>query len=203
MIKNRNDVRNCYLIMGFSFMIPLFDFHHFSIYIVCFILQILDFIPIRQNYYYSLMGFLSVLFSVLLFIAYYNLLKPVWATDILGFQYTLCAGEEYQKSVKYFDLFDQYDNKLILSPNAMQYKTSRGEDITYFDLLINGNHGYRGNQKMIKKMEKMHNVYIIVNLVFYYDDNPYNQFNKTIVKYVMDSYKKVDSYEDFAIYYKN
>lgn len=202
-IKNKKDIRNCYLIMGFSFTIPIFDFHHFSIYIVCFILQILDFIPIKQSYYYGLMGFLSVLFSILLFIAYCNLLNPVWATDILGFQYTLCASEEYQKSVKYFDYFDQYDNKLILSPNVMEYKASRRENITYFDLLHDGNFGYHGEKKMINKIKKMHDVYIIVNLVFYHDDNPYNQFNKAIVKHVIDSYEKVDSWEDFAVYYKN
>ncbi len=202
-IKNKKDIHNCYLIMGFSFMIPLFDFHHFAIYSICFVLQILDFIPIKKNYYYGLIVFLSVLYSVLLFISFCVLLKPVWASDILGFQYTLCAKEEYQKSIEYFEFFDQYDNKLILSPNAMQYKTSRGEDITYFDLFMDGNFGYHGDEKMINKIKNMDDVYIIVNLVFYRNDNPYNQFNKAIVEYVMDSYKKVDSYEDFAIYYKN
>ena len=202
-IKNKKDIRNCYLIMGFSFMIPLFDLHHLAIYIVCFVIQMLEIIHIKNSYFYYLVCFMSVLYSILLFIAYCNLLNPVWATDILGFQYTLCAGEEYKKTVKYFDFFNQYDNKLILSPNAMQYKTSRGEDITYFDLLMYGNHGYYGNQKMINKIEKMHGVYIIVNLVFYHDDNSYNQFNKAIVKYVIDSYEKVDSWEDFAVYYKN
>ena len=72
-----------------------------------------------------------------------------------------------------------------------------------FDLLHDGNFGYHGEKKMINKIKKMHDVYIIVNLVFYHDDNPYNQFNKAIVKHVIDSYEKVDSWEDFAVYYKN
>lgn len=202
-IKNKKDIRNCYLIMGFSFMIPIFDFPHFSIYIICFILQILDFISIKRGYFYGLMIFLSGLYSIMLFINYFILLNPVWATDILGFQYTLCASEEYQKSVKYFDFFDQYDNKLILSPNSTQYKASRGENITYFDLLHDGNFGYHGEKKMINKIKKMHDIYIIVNLDFYHDDNPNNQFNKAIVKHVIDSYEKVDSWGDFDVYYKN
>ena len=105
--------------------------------------------------------------------------------------------------LNFFSFFDQYDHKLILSPNSMQYKASRGEDITYFDLLNNGNHGYQGSQKMIEAIEDMHNVYTIINVVFYYDDNKYNQFDKTIVRHVMNSYEKVDSWRDFDVYYKN
>ena len=202
-VKNKKDIRNYYLIMGFSFMIPIFDFHHFAIYVICFVLQILEFIPIKRDYFYGLMIFLSGLYSIMLFINYFILLKPVWSSDILGFQYTLCAREEYRDSVKFFSFFDQYDHKLILSPNSMQYKASRGEDITYFDLLNNGNHGYQGSQKMIEAIEDMHNVYTIINVVFYYDDNKYNQFDKTIVRHVMNSYEKVDSWRAFDVYYKN
>ena len=202
-IKNKKDIRNCYLIMGFSFMIPIFDLHHLAIYVICFVLQILDFIPIKRDYFYGLVGFLSVIYSILVFIGYCSLLNPVWATDIPRFQYTLCSSEGYHNSVEFFHFFDQYQNKIVFSSNVMQYKVSRGDSITYFDLLNNGNHGYHGSDKIIKKIENMHGVYIIVNLALYYDNDKSHPWNKTVVKHVIDSYEKVDSWKIFEVYYKN
>lgn len=202
-IKYKRDIRNSYLIMGFSFMIPLFDLHHFAIYVICFIIQILEFIHIRREYCYGLVYFLSFFYSLLLFINYYILLSPMMSSDIPKFQYTLCSRDNYLKSVEFFQFFDQYENKLILSYGAFQYRASRGEDISYFDFLLYGNFGYDGSEKMIQKMQKMHGVYIIVNMSSYEDNSKYSQFDKTIVKYVIDHYEKVDTWKDFVVYYKN
>lgn len=202
-IKYKKDIRNCYLIMGFSFMIPLFDFHHFAIYAICFVIQILEFISVRNNYFYGLVCFLSVFFSLLLFVNYCILLDPVISSRIPRFQYTLCPSDDYQKSVEFFQFFDQYENKLILSYGTLQYKASRGEDISYFDFLLYGNHGYDGSDNMIKKIQDMQGVYIIINRIPYEDDSKYNQFNKIILKHVMDSYEMVASWRDFNVYYKN
>ena len=73
----------------------------------------------------------------------------------------------------------------------------------YFDFLLYGNHGYDGSDNMIKKIQDMQGVYIIINRIPYEDDSKYNQFNKIILKHVMDSYEMVASWRDFNVYYKN
>ena len=66
-----------------------------------------------------------------------------------------------------------------------------------------GNYGYRGSYKMIERVKEMKDVYILVDMASYHDFSLYNQFDKVVADYVIKHYKKVDSWRDFNVYYKN
>lgn len=202
-IKKRKDIRNCYLIMGIAFMIPLFDFQHFSIYVICFVIQLLPLLQYKQDYFGILGAVCSAIVSIFIFINYCILLKPVFSTEISHFQYSLVSRFDYTKSLEAYDFFDQYENKLLLTYASIPYDVSRNHPITYFNILMNGNFGYDGSQQMIEKIKDMNKIYIIIDMEQYQNHSIHNQFDKTIVKYVIKHYEKVDSWRDFDVYYKN
>lgn len=201
--KRKKDIKNYYLLMGISFVIPLFDFHHFSLYVFCFVLQLLPLITKHEDYFGRLSLTLAIVVSIFLFCYLSYLLKPVFSTRIPKFQYTLSSNYDYQKSLATFNFFDKYPKKLILSYGSIQYDISRDNPITYFNILMYGNYGYRGSYEMIEKIKNMKDIYILVDMTSYHDLSSYNQFDKTIVNYVIQHYTKVDSWREFDVYYKN
>lgn len=202
-IKKKNDIRNCYLMMGIAFMIPLFDFQHFAIYMICFVIQLLPFLQYREDYFGNVAAICSVVVSIFLFINYCILLKPVFSTELSHFQYSLVSRFDYSKSLETYDFFDRYENKLLLTYSSVPYDVSRDYPITYFNIFMKGNFGYDGSRQMIEKIQNMENIYIIVDMRQYQIRSIYNQYDKTIVKYVIDHYEKVDTWKDFVVYYKN
>ena len=205
--KKREDIKNYYLLMGISFALPIFDFHHFAIYAFCFVLQLLPFITKYEDYFGTLAFILSIVVSVFLFVVFGYLVKPVFATKLPKFQYSIMSSIDYQKVLNNYQTFDKYSNSLILSygvtQGLVQYKISTNKPITYFDILMYGNYGYNGSNKMIDRLKKIKNIYILVDMPSYKNKSSYNQFDKTIVEYVIKQYKDVDSQKNFNIYYKN
>lgn len=202
-IKNRKDIKNIYLLLGISIVIPLFDLCHFSIYALCITMQILPFIKKYENYLGFLSHVLSILIIIISYISLNNLYKPVLNKKIKHFEYVYNGKNNYNTTVKNFELFDEYPDALILSYAKMHYDISRDKDIDYYDVLLYGNYGYNGSKKMINKIKKLKNTYIIIDERSYLDDSVDSQFDKTIIEYVINNYKQVEKKDDFLIYYKD
>jgi hypothetical protein len=75
-------------------------------------------------------------------------------------------------------------------------------DIEHYDLLNYGNHGYNGTKKLIKKLDKEKDKYVIVNMEAYEIDGYRQQFNKEVVEHVILNYKFVKSIGVYNVYYK-
>ena len=202
-IKNKKDIKNIYLLLGISFVIPLFDLCHFSIYILCIILQVLPFIKKHENYLGFLSFVLSIVIVIISYIALRDIYKPVLNKELKHFEYLTNGKYNYETTVKYYKLFDEYPDALLLSYAKMEYDISRDKDIDYFDILLYGNYGYNGSNKMIEKINNMHDIYIIVDEKTYLDNSSDSQFDKTIIEYVINNYEEVDKRYDFLIYYKD
>ena len=202
-ILNRHDISNWYLLMGISFVIPLFDFAHLSLYILCIGIQVLPFLKYQEDYF-GFLGFgLSVLFSILTFFSYKQLFSPVFNDKISHFEYILDDQNNYKNNLKYFEFFDSYPNSVLLKLGKMEYDIARERNIDYFDIFMYGNYGYHGDDKIIQKIEGMHNIYIIVDMAEYQEEKKDSQFNKVVAEYVINHYKKVDSKYIFDVYYKD
>ena len=202
-IRNKKDIKNLYLLLGISFVIPLFDLCHFSIYTLCLTLQLLPFIKKHENYFGLLAFILSIIISIVTFININKIYHPVKNKNIKHFEYINNGKYNYDTTIKYFKIFDEYKNALILSYSKMQYDISRDKDIDYFDVLLYGNFGYNGSNKMIERIKKLHNIYIIVDERSYLEKNSDSQFDKTVVEYVIKNYKQVEKRDRFLIYYKD
>ena len=76
------------------------------------------------------------------------------------------------------------------------YKLEKGKKINKFDLINNGNIGYRGEDVYIADISNnCHN-----NCIFFIADKEKSQANKDIKNFVKNKYKYVKSYEMFDIY---
>ena len=204
-IKNKKDIKNIYLLCGISFVIPLFDFFHFSIYIICISIQMLPFIKKYDNYFGNLSFILSIFITLTFFVRTNDEWHPVLNKKIKHFEYIYNFENCYLGALKNYDYLDNnYDNSLVLSYGYvnMMYDISRDKDIDYFDALFYGNYGYDGSRKMINRIKKRKDIYIIVDKRSYLTYSKNSQFDKIIVNYVMDNYVIVDETDDFLIYYK-
>lgn len=202
-LKRRSDITNYYLLMGISFVIPIFNLCHFSIYILCFVMQILPLINKYEKYVGKLAIVLSIVYSFLLGISFYLLVNPVFSKKLNHFQYTLNSKTDYVNSLVYYDIIDEYKNPLILSYAKMQYDISRDKAIDYFDVLLEGNYGYNGSKKMIDEIKKYHKRYVLLDRNSYDDgkDSEDSQFDLVVADYVINNAKFIESKEIFDIYY--
>ena len=201
-IKNKNDITNYYLLFTYAFVVPIFDLHHFSYYIFCFSMQLLQFIKKYETYLSKLSLLLFVIISTLFGINVRSIETPVLNKKINHYQYIFNGVKNYDNNISIFKMFDKYEDALIISYYKMLYDITRDKKIDYFDVPLYGNAGYNGSEKMISRIKKMHNKYIIVDMFCYDEKNKDSQFDKKIAKYVIDNYKKIEDNGKFAVYYK-
>ena len=168
-------------------------------------MQMLPFIKKYDNYFENISFILSVFIALTLFVRYNIEFHPVLNKKIKHFEYVYNYKYEYKEFLKYQRLIDNnYHNSLIFSYSVfkMMNKISRDKDIDRYDIFHYGNYGYDGSRKMINRIKKMKDIYIIVDKRSYLINSNNSQFDKIIVNYVMDNYNIVDENDDFLIYYK-
>lgn len=203
--KNKNNKYNYYLLCGFMFCIPLFDLNHFSLLFNCFVILLISCINLDKNinFYSKLSIFISLLYGVLYFICSSSF-GVVLYSEFNHFNYMINFKSDYENNIKVNKFLDKYSDKNVinLSSYSMFYNIIRDRKINYFDVLLYGNHGYNGTSKMINKIKDEKDVYIIVDLDKYENSNKSSQYNKKIVKYVLDNFEIVDSKYSFNVYYK-
>lgn len=206
-LKNKNDINLYYLLGGFSFAFPVFDHNHFMMFLNCIVVCFLPYIKINDKIIKRVSLVCFFLGSSIL--AYFHLVRGeeiVFTKELKHFEYFLIYKNEYKTNLEIEKFFDKFNDKnnIILSYASMSYKIHKDKKITYFDTLNRGNYGFNGTNKMIKKIKKMHNYYIIVSLNDFESSGRLIQFDKEIVKYVMDNCERVETNKklNYAVYYK-
>lgn len=201
-IKNRKDISNYYLLFTIAIAIPIFDVHHYSYYFFCFVMQLL---PLIKKYELEISRSCFSLFLVIFIFFGASVLassEQVFNKKINHYQYIFNDKECYKNYLDVFELFDEYDDALIISNYKMLYDISRDNKIDYFDVPLYGNAGYDGSKKMIDRIKKMHDKYIIIDVFNYGEKNPFSQFDESLIKYVINNCEKIKEKGDFIIYYK-
>ena len=201
-IRNRDDIANLYLLFGIAFVIPIFDPPHFSLYMVCVLLQLVPFIKKYGDY----LGILSFIVSFVIFVCVFFFMTKdyniVLNKGIKHFEFFYNVDSNYTRIINDYNIIDSYANPLVLSYSKIQYDISRDKKLDYFGVLLYGNFGYNGDEKMINKIGNMHDRYILVDRKDYEKNDSYSQFDKNIVNYVIENCNKIGSEGSFDIYYK-
>ena len=65
-----------------------------------------------------------------------------------------------------------------------------------FDLPLLGNWGYKGEERVLNKIKKLENTFILIN-----DEDLVGQESKKIKDYIRNNYNKTGEIADFEIYY--
>ena len=99
------------------------------------------------------------------------------------------------------DNVDDYgDNIFIFSTRAYLIKLNINVKINKYDLILNGNMGYNGDERIIKEVN---DICSDEKCLFIIDPSEFdinNQLNKNIINYVEDEYEKAGNLYSFFIY---
>ena len=197
-VKKEKDIKLkyvlCFLILGY----PIFETYH----------SVLASIP-SFGYYLNKIklhkGILVCAFCVWVAILGYNYTvryykeNMTFDTNSVLFKYKIEPKDMIKKMENTFNYIDNYSkNKqiYIFSGMAYMYKLEKGKEINKFDLINNGNIGYKGAEVYISDIEENCNN----NCVFFVTNNQIGQTNMDIMNFVRNKYKYVKSYEMFDIY---
>ena len=149
----------------------------------------------------------SIYLKYLNFMALILLLCPLFS---IGLQYHFKDLKKGVGSLEYKDIDRKYlikldtitkeipniDKTYFIMYDAYFYKLLLNKDINSYDLLLNGNIGYNGEEEVIKYFNSLDsNTYFLLNNIF-----EGGQLSKKIDSYIRDNYVKVSTFEDFILY---
>lgn len=192
--KYKRDYLNYYLIGSLSLVIPIIDLFHIM-YLVCFFILVLLIrycVNKRVNIIFIFM--IICLFCINIFINSY-IYKDISFNRINHFDLYLVNNDRYKYISDISSRYNSYSNSYMFSFSSMFFDVTSDRELTYFDMPLYGNFGYKGLDKMISKIDNMRDVY------FFISDNDNRQFAKEIYNHIKDNYEYIDSIYDFEIYY--
>ncbi len=203
-LKSKFKNRDAFYILGFHVIcIPIFDWYHFIFILILFLYYVL------KNYYIEEY---RVKYFVVMSIFYYffsisgsNIIQNfyIWS-DKDSFMYGRNVTYPYffgnDNIEKYIlDMNDIYGDYIyIFSDNAYLIKLELGIRINLYDLILNGNMGYYGDMKRIKKLD---NICRNDKCLFILDKDMVGvQINQDIRNYVIDNYNYIEDVDGYQIY---
>ncbi|MDD5888622.1 MAG: hypothetical protein PUC82_03950 [bacterium] len=198
--KNWQDIKNYYLILTFFFCIPIFDLAHFVFFCASVMMMMLPYLRWKNKYNivtFLLISFLSLISSLMVILD----LDIIFSSKFEHFEYTLLTKKIYKNNLKVNEFLDSYSGAIVLSYYTMQYDIIKNNKLDYYDVLMNGNFGYDGINKMIKRLSLEDSNIFIVSMSDYNDDYSYSQFSKDIVDYVILNGKLIESKYGYNVYY--
>ena len=198
LIKNRFKNKEYFYILMFQIIVyPIFEFYHF---IISFIPVMYIFIKDKKSFYFNFVICFTIYFS---FICYMSVNNPYINNDINSFFYmTRAIDTKYieEENVIIGKYESKYDYNFYIMINAYFRKLYFNKDINEFDFLLNGNMGYNGDIKMIRKIDNICNKNSCVFFVEPNDFKGYTQLSKKIYYHVINNYQLVESNKYLDIY---
>lgn len=206
--KDHKNIALWYSLMGYSILVPIYNLHHFSIYLLFFSICLLEKIDIK---YGDIIRNVSIVIIVCQSLFYYqinSINKIALSTGINNFNYIFLSKEEVKVINTCNELYLKYKNKYknvyFLSNQTSWIKAINEEKYDYFSVLNKGNYGYDGTKKMIDEIKKMNKVYFIFNDLEYHKaklNSKFEQLDIEIVDYVIENSTLVEEKGIYKVYY--
>ena len=200
-IRNKKNITNYYLFWGIFFVIPLFDMTHFAMYFNCIMIMLIPYIKINDKTLLALVYSISIPIAVICFMFWLS--KDLVITkNTNNFKYNIHVKSAYENDNKYVEYINTFKDPIVISYFSMKYDIVTERELNYFSVLMYGNFGYDGTNRMINKVKGMHDQIFVVSIDDYEQDYEYSQFVKEVAEYVMKNCRKIDSKYGFEVYYK-
>lgn len=191
-----------YLLGAFCFVIPIMDISHFVYLFVFFLFCLGDKIfsfPIP----YTLLGILIFLGSLGMY--YYLNISYYKDCNFLGkkpFAIQLVPSSYRKEFWNVLDVYQKYPNSYMIDFFSTKYDMVLNRPITYFDMLLTGNYGKEGTNRILSMIQESHDTYYIVTKSTYYNRDYISQMDYTIVDYFYQHYPKIEEGEYYDVFYK-
>lgn len=197
------DIKVLYLITYQIMAYPIFNTMHIILSIIPVIIYFLDKLVKKKKYNLNYLRYFNYFVSILL-------ICPLLSIPLQYFNKDLVEGEnalEYKDISRSYlvnkDLFlkevPNLNNTYFLMYDAYVYKYLLNNPITSYDLLLNGNLGYNGEERVIDYFNSLDsNTYFVLNRVY-----TGGQLSKNIDAYIRNNYLKVKDFQEFTLYKKS
>lgn len=197
------DIKVLYLITYQIMAYPIFNTMHVILSIIPVIIYFLDKLVKKKKYNLNYLRYFNYFVSILL-------ICPVLSIPLQYLNKDLVEGEnalEYKDISRSYlvnkDLFlkevPNLNNTYFLMYDAYIYKYLLNNPITSYDLLLNGNLGYNGEERVIDYFNSLDsNTYFVLNRVY-----TGGQLSKNIDAYIRNHYLKVKDFHEFTLYKKS
>lgn len=197
------DIKVLYLITYQIMAYPIFNTMHIILSIIPVIIYFLDKLVKKKKYNLNYLRYFNFFVSILL-------ICPLLSIPLQYFNKDLVEGEnalEYKNISRSYlvnkDLFlkevPNLNNTYFLMYDAYIYKYLLNNPITSYDLLLNGNLGYNGEERVIDYFNSLDsNTYFVLNRVY-----TGGQLSKNIDAYIRNHYHKVKDFQEFTLYKKS
>lgn len=197
------DIKVLYLITYQIMAYPIFNTMHIILSIIPVIIYFLDKLVKKKKYNLNYLRYFNYFVSILL-------ICPLLSIPLQYFNKDLVEGEN---ALEYKDISRSYlvnkdiflkeipnlNNTYFLMYDAYIYKYLLNNPITSYDLLLNGNLGYNGEERVIDYFNSLdNNTYFVLNRVY-----TGGQLSKNIDAYIRNHYLKVKDFQEFTLYKKS
>ena len=191
--KNKKDIRYYYLLSTFSFIIPIVNLEHCIFLIGIFLLIVLEDYELKNVLKYKyLILIILLIFNISINISYY---KNLSNNKLHYFKYRIMTKEdsEYVRSI--IKKYKSYKNVIMISMDSMLYDIETNKKISYFDIPLHGNYGYKDIDVLKKKIDNMNDTYIFIQ------KSNNKQFINEMCDYIKNKSKYIEKYKEYEIYY--
>lgn len=197
------DIKVLYLITYQIMAYPIFNTMHIILSIIPVIIYFLDKLVKKKKYNLNYLRYFNYFASIIL-------ICPLLSIPLQYFNKDLVEGEnalEYKDISRSYlvnkDLFlkevPNLNNTYFLMYDAYIYKYLLNNPITSYDLLLNGNLGYNGEERVIDYFNSLDsNTYFVLNRAY-----TGGQLSKNIDAYIRNHYLKVKDFQEFTLYKKS
>jgi len=205
--KNRGEIRYLYVLMFSSIMIPLFDLNHIEYFLFVFCFLFVEKLHFSSRYITVFSIFFSICFANVFFFRTMFSSSLDYPNHYDNFNFRMLSNQNGENKVRdqviNFMRKNQDKKIIFLASDAYFYKITCHMDITYFDLLNKGNHGYHGDQFLKRKLDQLDKgtIVIIDGAETYSTRSDTSiQFNRKIAKYAAEQFHKIKSIAGYWIY---
>lgn len=200
-IRNPKNKYLYYALACVSFTIPIFDYTHSFLFLSVLVFIFIDKIKLDGKYIRNVSFIFVFLIAFLYLLIVPNKFNNITLLNQKNLNYFIITKEEKESIIEILDKYKKYDNAYIIDDASIIFDLAANKKITYYDVLLKGNYGYKGTNKMINKVKNTHNTYYFVNMHRKVNTSS-DQFDTDIVDYIIKNSKKVDEIQSFNIYYK-
>ena len=203
LIKKDNKLLTGYLLCFSTISYPLFDHYHVGLFLFVFCYLIFSRVSFSKKW---LTGFSFVL-SVIIYPVFMMVCHRFEIPHIASFSNfeMIKISQKMEKNILVLSDYIKKNsdkNIIFLTNDAYFFKISNQLDITHYDLLNYGNHGYHGTEKLLKSLKKEENAYFILSSFEYQNVDSNSQFNMDVIDYVLRNYQIIDKVGEYEIYQK-
>ena len=206
-IRNKTDITGWYVLFSLSVMLPIFNYYHFYVYLM-FISLLVIFVIQKKNINKHYIVAFSIFICISSIISNFFLSGDYKKAEVFtfkNFNYYFYFSEKREDLEILNGLYNKYKNRgntIMISSDSIYVHIMNEDETNYFTILNEGNHGYQGTKKMIKKIDKMNRTYFIIDLLEVDNQISVSQMDLKIVNYIRENFEYIEGDDEYVVYYK-